>query len=460
MRQATMIGLCVGVFLTAGVSLAGLVKPERDLIAAGVPQVGLNAGADQTPSRRSRGVVLDLSALPTAANSSISISLFEDVRVLAEIEAISTDGPDATILTGRLSGEAQSSFILARRGSVVAGEVRSPTRGDFEIRPLADGSHVVREIDYAGFKPCATGAEHAVGCPLCGASPSPSPVARGVIANTEVWIAVFYTDQARAGAGGQAQIDAAIDTAITQANQVYTRSLVPLTVRLAYRGLVNYTESNSASTDLSRFRSTSDGFMDEVHCIRDKYGADLCALLVNNFDACGIGYLMTTVNTGFASNGFTVTDRDCISNFSFAHELGHNMACHHDRANGSGAAYVYAYGFRTADSVYRTVMAYAPGTRVGYFSNPDVTFNGYQMGSALTSSTPTHNALVLTTTAPVVNQFRRVAADFDRSGTISPTDIFSYLNSYFAGNPGADVDGGGLAPTDIFAFLNLYFLAC
>jgi hypothetical protein len=51
-------------------------------------------------------------------------------------------------------------------------------------------------------------------------------------------------------------------------------------------------------------------------------------------------------------------------------------------------------------------------------------------------------------------------ADFDGSGVIGVQDIFDYLNAWFAGNPRADVDGGGISVQDIFDFLNLWFAGC
>lgn len=50
-------------------------------------------------------------------------------------------------------------------------------------------------------------------------------------------------------------------------------------------------------------------------------------------------------------------------------------------------------------------------------------------------------------------------ADFDFSGTLTPQDIFDYLNAWFAGSASADMDGlPGLSPQDIFVFLNLWFV--
>ena len=49
-------------------------------------------------------------------------------------------------------------------------------------------------------------------------------------------------------------------------------------------------------------------------------------------------------------------------------------------------------------------------------------------------------------------------ADWDNSGTISVTDIFAYLSSWFANAAGTDINGNGTTDvTDIFAFLAMWF---
>lgn len=51
--------------------------------------------------------------------------------------------------------------------------------------------------------------------------------------------------------------------------------------------------------------------------------------------------------------------------------------------------------------------------------------------------------------------------DYNTDGQRTPTDIFAYLNSYFAGEIRADWDGNRLLqPADIFGFLNAYFAGC
>lgn len=52
-------------------------------------------------------------------------------------------------------------------------------------------------------------------------------------------------------------------------------------------------------------------------------------------------------------------------------------------------------------------------------------------------------------------------ADFDWSGSVTVTDIFEFLNAWFAGNPAADFDGmNGVDVADIFALLNAWFAGC
>lgn len=50
-------------------------------------------------------------------------------------------------------------------------------------------------------------------------------------------------------------------------------------------------------------------------------------------------------------------------------------------------------------------------------------------------------------------------ADWNRDHSLTPPDIFSYLNSYFAGDGDID-DDFATTPSDIFLFLNDYFAGC
>lgn len=386
----------VALLLAACPALGGV-----DLFTAAV----LTSPTEQeTPKHRERAVRVNLDAsgnLAAKTGDTLAFNLFSDAAVEGVVASVREEH-GFRVFHGHLPGHVEGEFLLVAGKGVFTGEVRSPDLGSFEIRHARDGVHTIREIDDDGWKPCATDHTHEVNG---GGGPGGYDDRTAIIR-----VLVMYTAMAMDDEGGEAAMQSRVVFAVSQANTVYANSQADTQLELAYTGLMDYTESGNASTDLSRWRSTSDGIMDSVHCLRNQAGADMCSLLVNNFNACGIAYLMTNVGPGFATSAFSVTDKDCINGYTFAHELGHNMGCAHDRANAGGAAYSYAYGYRTPDEVYRTVMAYAPGTRVGRFSNPNINYNGYVMGIPLGQTGETFNAQCITLTSPTIAAFRGASA--------------------------------------------------
>ena len=122
---------------------------------------------------------------------------------------------------------------------------------------------------------------------------------------------------------------------------------------------------------------------------------------------------MTSLSSDFEDHAFSIINRGCASgNFSFAHELGHNMGCGHERGNADEQGlYSYSRGFRFlgSDGVtsYRTVMAYEPGTRVGYFSNPNISFMGTPTGVTIGQANEAFNAQTINNSASTVANWRR-----------------------------------------------------
>lgn len=229
----------------------------------------------------------------------------------------------------------------------------------------------------------------------------------GLFARTRIDVLVVYTAEARIAAGGSAGIISRIDAAITQGNQAFVNSGADSELNLVHSEEISYTETGSMSTEITRLQNKSDGYMDNVHTIRNTYGADLVVLLTGRKDTggiAGVGYLMTPVGSYFEQYAFSVTRQDQALFYTFIHEIGHNMGSHHDSGNASGnAAYPYSYGYRfhAGGTQYRTVMAYAPGTRIGYFSNPDVSYSGTPTGTA-----EADNSRSIRNTKPTVAAFR------------------------------------------------------
>jgi len=75
---------------------------------------------------------------------------------------------------------------------------------------------------------------------------------------------------------------------------------------------------------------------------------------------------------------------------------------------------------------YRTVMAYAPGTRIPYFSNPDVTYQGVPTGVPIGQPNEAHNAMVITETRRSRELYRLLDIWVDFSAGFIELGTFSF----------------------------------
>jgi hypothetical protein len=239
---------------------------------------------------------------------------------------------------------------------------------------------------------------------------------------------VVYTP-ATSAAYGQATLESMVQNAVVAANQAYQNSGIAITLNLVGLQQVSYVETGTIQTSLNDLRGVGDGKLDEVHKLRDSFGADVVSLVSRDSDACGIAGVMTTVSTSFAANAFNVVNSRCLSNHSLAHEIGHNQGNRHDRASTTGSgAYPYSYGFRRCVSDgtgFRTVMAYscAGANRVARFSNPGSFYNGYATGIAYESdpANSADNARSMNNTAGTVAAFRAAGSPTMPVAPTTPT---------------------------------------
>lgn len=307
------------------------------------------------------------------------------------------------VLRGRVANEKGSYFLLATESNVVSGSIFIPNRGSWKVECAENGLHRIVEQDPAQVPPCGAKAPEP-------GSPSPNSFSPKQTATETangggaifsiVDVMVLYTPQARDGAGGEAAIETMIDLAVAEANMTYQNSGVNLVLRLAGTAKVPYQDSGDISLDLSRLINPADGYLDEVGALRTACNADLVCLLVENSSGGVSGVATVTANR---TNAFSVVQRPwAVGSYVFAHELGHNFGCQHDRANANTAgAYSFSCGwvFQANYQTYGTVMSY-PGQRIPYFSNPSVNFLGVPTG---TSSA--NNAQTLGLTMQTVSSF-------------------------------------------------------
>jgi len=284
--------------------------------------------------------------------------------------------------------------MLVREGDKITGNVHFEGVW-YKIRPLRTGGHAIVEVDSQSLPP-----DHPpeYGRLRTTRMPETSPLIK---ADTVIRVMVHYT---AAAANASGNISSLIDLAVAETNQGYTNSGVLIDLILAHKGQISYNESGNFSTDLARYRGTSDGYMDSIHTTRNSVAADVGVLLINNGSYCGLASGIGST----ASSAFAAAYWDCATGYySFAHEIGHLQSARHDPAtDGSNSPYAYGHGYQYNGSPkWRTIMAYACSggcPRLNYWSNPNRTYNGQPMGT----TTRSDNTRVLNNTRTTVAGFR------------------------------------------------------
>lgn len=308
---------------------------------------------------------------------------------------------------GEIADDPKNSVIIVRNGDKLTGTIRS--NGElYSLRPLRSGGHALVRVDEAKMPADHPAAEYkrlfeqATNARLRSLRDTDAVEAAPGIAkaNAIIRVLVAHTPSARNASG---DITGLINLAVAETNQGYSNSGVAITLQLASTVAVTYTESGSFSTDLSRFRGTTDGYMDSIHTTRNSSAADVGVLIINNSSSCG---LASGIGSS-ASTAFAAVHYSCATGYySFGHEIGHLQSARHDPATDpSTSPYAYGHGYRSPTSAWRTIMAYACSNncaRINYWSNPAKTYGGQAMGTTSTS----HNQRVLNNTAATVSAFR------------------------------------------------------
>ena len=238
-------------------------------------------------------------------------------------------------------------------------------------------------------------------------------------------IMVVYTPAARNWAAGEGGIENVIALAIDKLQLALENSDTRTTVELVHAAEIQYQESGKSGEDLELLQSAEDG-MDVVHEWRNRYGADLVAILANVNDMGGIAYQLERAS-GNPEYAFSLTRvQQAATSYTFAHEIGHNLGLGHHKeqlpdSEPPGGLFSYSAGWRWVGndgSLYSTIMTYpqreyfADGmasTNVPYFSNPQIYFMNKPTGDALDGDN-----------ARTLRQVRHVVAAYREGGSENP----------------------------------------
>ena len=105
-----------------------------------------------------------------------------------------------------------------------------------------------------------------------------------------------------------------------------------------------------------------------------------------------------------ASNG--IDGFNYCTDYTFVHELSHNMGSSHDRENASyQGRFPFSYGYN-ADGQYGTIMSYSVA-ELGLFSNPGISCLDQPCGIGVEQENPADNALSLNNSVTSVAGFMK-----------------------------------------------------
>ena len=371
------------------------------------------------------------------------LNLFNDIEVRASVRSTRELASGSTFHFGELEGGGHFTMLLHHTG-IVRGEVHS-SRGTFVFRSEGkDRDRIsIAQHDLSGVPMCGVGKEEFTpsvrGRELSNAEPKQAqPVATMPTiqakpgASEPVDVLIVYTQRVEDHEGGPEQVRATIENEVAKMNQVLENSgLAHRQVRLVAMEKVDYTQRENIAVDLNNLEDTSaDNYnnfdfspMDEVHELREKYKADLIHLVVKEARGlCGASGVYGLYQDNWikdrrcsgSSNpasclvierqkewkkyrSSSVSAVKCFSGLTFAHELGHNFALDHDRADndkwdeysierGNFTFRPYAFGYtnpnrsaqcegqKTIMSVGAICGSIDQLARVPNFSNPDLFF--------------------------------------------------------------------------------------
>jgi hypothetical protein len=416
---ATVLILSVFVILLA----SGLIvlaapenpQPEEALFISAATEGSLDLGKDPT-ILRTRLVGVNLNMLAAAEiGDTIVLNLFEDTTVNAVLDRKEATYGDGYAWIGHLQGQALSQVTLVVGGGQIAGNVSLPG-AFYRVRYAGNEVHTVQQINQSAFP---FEMEPAQPEPIEG--PSPTSLGAEADACADIDVMVVWTAAARTAAGGTTAMENLVNLAVAETNQSYVNSGLIQRISLAHMEEVSYTESGDISLDLDRVTTNGDGYMDNVHTLRDTHYADLVSLFIEDSVYCGVAWTMSSVSTAFESSAFSVVRQDCATGYySLGHEMGHNMGARHDWYVDDTLASPYSYnkGYVNVPDVWRTVMAYNTEcalkgvycNRLPYWSNPAVLYEGDPMGVPIGTST-----------ACVANDLNHPACDADNRQTLNNT---------------------------------------
>jgi hypothetical protein len=318
---------------------------------------------------------------------------------------ISTAGPRARGGSVReVPYDENNTVTLVAMRDRMAGSVRVNGQ-HYSITPLTQGEHAVIKVDGSKLPQNLKDTRLGRASEKNPRNPPPTSKSRNAISTIRVLVVASRDAVDKLDGEDNLRLKAELD--FVESNRTFANS--DLAVQLDNAGIypLAFDENGKDSTDI--LEDLAD--VDDQHLgapvlqLRDEHRADLAVMVTNSPGICGRAYLDATKETAFS-----VVTWDCLNEeYTFAHEIGHNLGAHHspeEAAEYGDFPYGAGYQQKTKRPRWRTIMAgycsiilWCDG--IGYWSDPDHTYNGLPIGQPNVHD----NARVWRVRAPVVAAF-------------------------------------------------------
>jgi hypothetical protein len=231
----------------------------------------------------------------------------------------------------------------------------------------------------------------------------PTGETAGASSQGEVLINVIVAHTARVASKYSNVERELVALSIEEANQSFRNSkLGHVRLKLVHAYETNYVEDGLHFEHLWRFADRGDGYMEEIHGLRERHDADVAVLMVDDPSGCG---LATRVYAD-PDEAFAVVHHDCaVMSYSVAHEIGHLIGARHELAMDKlMTPFPHGHGYVNGTK-WRDIMSYKESCggcpRLPVWSSPRVMVSGERAGTPIED-----NARVIAEQAARVTNFR------------------------------------------------------
>ena len=354
----------------------------------------------------------------------IGLTFFDDAKYTAEILEASVNEDGRTMITARVTESLFAYAFITVDENAITISVDIPENDEYFFASVKYGQTYLGQAKLSEMAkdelPCSV-----VDMPQCGwLCDGHHNITTAHASRNNVTIDLLFVYSLLAEGWAElnwstTDISHLIDIALMRSNLVMHNSETGVIFNIVHRHLTNYIETDT-SEDFYSITLPNDGYMDEVHVLRNTYGADLIVFLAFIDYTGGTAWLLPDFE-GFSEDYFAVSInrvQQAASSYTVVHEIGHNMGAHHHRDQSVQPGPNYNLGDYTSgwrgniqNTMSVTVMSYDSGTfysdgingvRIPYFSSPLITVDGTIIGNA----TLADNARIIRETKELTSNYR------------------------------------------------------